>query len=75
MKWADVNDIAIELSEAHPDIDPLTVRFTDLHNWVIGLEGFDEIVFVGCIVRYVDGGREGAGDGIVEDTLDTFPQI
>ena len=31
MKWTDVNDIAIELSEKFPDIDPLTVRFTDLH--------------------------------------------
>lgn len=42
MKWIDVQDIAIALSEKHPDVDPRTVRFTDLHNWVIGLEGFDD---------------------------------
>ena len=42
MKWTDVNDIAIELYEAYPEVDPLTVRFTDLHNWVIGLSGFDD---------------------------------
>ena len=42
MKWTDVNDIAIELNEAYPEVDPLTIRFTDLHNWVIGLNGFDD---------------------------------
>lgn len=42
MKWTDVNDIAIELVEAHPDIDPRTVRFTDLHRWVMALPGFDD---------------------------------
>ena len=34
MKWSDILDIAIELYETHPNIDPATVRFTDLHNWV-----------------------------------------
>jgi FeS assembly protein IscX len=28
--------------EAHPDVDPLTVRFTDLHRWVVGLPGFTD---------------------------------
>ncbi len=42
MKWTDVRQIAIELAEAHPEIDPLTVRFTDLHNWVVELEDFDD---------------------------------
>ena len=42
MKWIDVRDIAIALSEKYPDIDPRTVRFTDLHNWVVGLDGFDD---------------------------------
>lgn len=41
MKWTDVNDIAIELCEAYPDVDPLSVRFTDLREWVMGLPGFD----------------------------------
>ena len=38
--WTDAEDIAIALCEAHPDRDPLTVRFTDLHDWVVALEGF-----------------------------------
>jgi FeS assembly protein IscX len=42
MKWTDVNEIAIELDEAHPDVDPQYVRFTDLHDWVFELEGFDD---------------------------------
>lgn len=42
MKWTDVLDIAIELVEAHPEIDPKTVRFVDLHNWVVALPGFDD---------------------------------
>ncbi|AXE30724.1 Fe-S assembly protein IscX [Chromobacterium phragmitis] len=42
MKWTDVNDIAIELADAHPDVDPKTVRFVDLHNWVVDLPGFDD---------------------------------
>ena len=42
MKWTDTLEIAIALSEAHPDIDPLTVRFTDLFKWVQELEGFDD---------------------------------
>lgn len=42
MKWIDVRDIAIALSEKYPDIDPQTVRFTDLHNWVVELDGFDD---------------------------------
>ena len=32
MKWIEVTEIAIQLADAHPDIDPKTVRFTDLHN-------------------------------------------
>ena len=42
MKWTDVLDIAIELCEIHPDVDPLTVRFTDLRDWVMALEDFDD---------------------------------
>ena len=42
MKWSDAEDIAIALMEVHPDTDPLTVRFTDLHKWVIALEDFDD---------------------------------
>ena len=42
MKWTDVRDIAIELSEKHSDIDPKTVRFVDLHNYVVDLPDFDD---------------------------------
>jgi FeS assembly protein IscX len=42
MKWTDSLDIAIELSEAHPEIDPRTIRFTDLHRWVMELPDFDD---------------------------------
>lgn len=42
MKWTDSLDIAIALTEAHPDVDPLTVRFTDLMAWVMALDGFDD---------------------------------
>ena len=42
LKWVDTLDIAIELSEKHPDVDPKTIRFTDLHQWVCELEEFDD---------------------------------
>lgn len=42
MKWTDVRDIAIALSEKHSDIDPKTIRFVDLHNLVVDLEGFND---------------------------------
>jgi FeS assembly protein IscX len=42
MKWTEIQEIAIALTEAHPDVDPRTVRFTDLHRWVTGLPEFDD---------------------------------
>ncbi|TMH90995.1 MAG: Fe-S cluster assembly protein IscX [Betaproteobacteria bacterium] len=42
MKWTDTLEIAIALSEKYPDIDPLTVRFTDLFEWVQALDEFDD---------------------------------
>ena len=42
MKWSDVQQIAEELYDQHPDVDPRTIRFTDLHNFVVGLEDFDD---------------------------------
>ena len=42
LKWVDVLDIAIELDEAHPDVDPMTINFVDLRNWVIALPEFDD---------------------------------
>ena len=42
MKWTDSREIAIALADKLPDVDPATVRFTDLREWVLGLEGFDD---------------------------------
>ena len=42
MKWTDSRDIAIALTEAHPDVDPTHVNFVDLMNWVITLPGFND---------------------------------
>jgi FeS assembly protein IscX len=42
MKWTDTLEIAIALYEKFPDTDPKTVRFTDLHKWVMELEGFGD---------------------------------
>ena len=42
MKWTDIQDIAIALVETRPDTDPMRVRFTDLHAWVLALPGFDD---------------------------------
>lgn len=42
MKWADVYDIAIELAEKFPDLNPVAVNFVDLRTWVLELDGFDD---------------------------------
>ena len=38
--WTDAEEIGIQLQEKYPDLDPLTVRFTDLHTYVTQLDGF-----------------------------------
>jgi len=42
MKWTDVRDIAMALAEAHPDVDPKTIRYTDFHRWICQLPGFSD---------------------------------
>jgi FeS assembly protein IscX len=42
LRWTDVLDIAIELSEIHTDVDPNYVNFVDLRNWVLALDDFDD---------------------------------
>lgn len=42
MKWTDINDIAIELADAHPDVDPMKINFVDLMKRVMALPGFDD---------------------------------
>ena len=38
--WDSLDDIAIGLTDKFPDVDPLTVRFTDMYKWIIELPGF-----------------------------------
>ena len=40
LDWSDAQEIGFRLTEARPGVDPLSVRFTDLHAWVCSLEGF-----------------------------------
>ena len=42
MEWTDIEDIGIALQEAHPGVDPLTVRFTDLLQWIGELPEFED---------------------------------
>ncbi len=42
MKWTDVFEIASQLADAHPDVDPQYVNFVDLHGWVCQLDEFED---------------------------------
>ena len=42
MQWTDINDIAIEVLEAHSEVDPLSVNFVDLRDWVLALPDFED---------------------------------
>lgn len=42
MKWTDTREIAEQLLESHPNLDPLSLRFTDLHRMVTELAGFSD---------------------------------
>lgn len=42
LNWQDTVDIAIRLVEEHPETDPLTVRFTDMHAWIVALPDFKD---------------------------------
>tara|TARA_B100000965_G_scaffold152719_1_gene126992 strand:+ start:339 stop:533 length:195 start_codon:yes stop_codon:yes gene_type:complete len=42
LKWVDSLDIAIELNENYPDVDPKYVRYTDLHMWICELDEFGD---------------------------------
>jgi FeS assembly protein IscX len=42
MRWTDVQKIAIALDEKYPSCDNLNIRFTDLRQWVLGLDGFSD---------------------------------
>ena len=40
LTWDHIDDIALALYEAHPEVDPLKIRFTDMHKWITELPGF-----------------------------------
>ena len=42
MKWTDAEDIGIALAEKFPNLDPLAVRFTDMRDHILELDGFDD---------------------------------
>ncbi len=42
MLWTDSQDIALALLEQYPEMDPRTLRFTDLMQWVLALPGFED---------------------------------
>ena len=42
LKWTDSLEIAIQLDEKYPDIDPQKIRYTDLHKWVCALDNFKD---------------------------------
>jgi FeS assembly protein IscX len=42
LTWIDSLEIALDLIEQHPDVDPLTLHFTELKQWVLELERFDD---------------------------------
>jgi FeS assembly protein IscX len=42
MRWTDTQEIAEQLFDNNPELDPKTIRFTDLYQWIIDLDGFDD---------------------------------
>lgn len=42
LSWHDIDEIAYQLFEKFPETNPLEIRFTDLHQWVVGLEEFSD---------------------------------
>ncbi|AQS38713.1 FeS assembly protein IscX [Shewanella psychrophila] len=42
LKWIDSLDIALDLLEMYPEIDPETIRFTDLREWILALDSFED---------------------------------
>jgi len=43
LRWTDTLEIALALIDAHPQVDPRSIRFTDLHRWVCALDGFADL--------------------------------
>ncbi len=43
LTWNNADEIGYRLNERFPDVNPLGVRFTDLHRWVVETEDFDDV--------------------------------
>ena len=41
-KWSDILDIAIDLNDAYPEIDPQWISFPDLHQKICSLKNFED---------------------------------
>ena len=68
LTWDRLDDIAYALYEAHPEVDPTNIRFTDLHKWITELDGFDddplksnEAKLEAIQMGWLEEWREGAG--------------
>ena len=68
LTWDQTEEIALSLLEAHPDVDPLKVRFTDLHKWITDLEDFgddpkgsNEGNLVAILMAWYEEWKEGQG--------------
>lgn len=66
--WQDIEEISLQLLERYPDVDPYSVRFTDLHKWITTLPGFDddvtrnvEAVLEQIVVAWDDEKKDAAG--------------
>ena len=72
MKWTDTLDIAIALADTHPEVDPLSVRFTDLMNWSRGWASGQSLMTFGAFLgKHADRAltdEDGVGDAVL--TLD-----
>ena len=42
LKWTDIQELALQLSDRYPELDPRYVKFTDLYQWVMALEEFED---------------------------------
>ncbi len=42
LRWTDVQEIAIQLTEQHPDVDPRYINFVDMHRWICELAEFSD---------------------------------
>lgn len=42
LKWIDSLDIALELLEKYPEVNPKNLHFTELYEWVLALDDFND---------------------------------